>query len=381
MKKINSKRPYCDCVHFFPSFITVTVKPLAGSATASMGDGTGTTASFNSPGQLIGNTVATDSSNNIYVLDRGNYRVRKITSTGVVTTYAGTGQSGGHADGVSIYCSFNGVASTYAAIALDSSANVYIGDYTYLRKVAIPYAVVSTIAGTASATYTDGFGTNAQFNYIGGLAINKQGTIYAVDTNNYLVRQITRSGTVTVLAGAYNTNSHADGSGTNANFYTPTSATIDSSGNIYVAEYYSVRKVTSLGMVTTLAGSATTVNGYADGFGTSALFQRIAGFTLASSGVIYLTDGNNLIRTVNSAGLVSTVMGSSTAALYDGSFSAAAFYNVRGLALDSNSNIYFVSNNDHAVRKANIPGKNYTRLSFSLVFFPFCFCPCFFFFY
>lgn len=346
---------------------------MAGGINAGMADGTASHALFNSPGGALTSDIATDSSGNVYVVDRLNYRVRMITPTGIVTTVAGQGSASLHDDGIGTLSAIANVGSYYSSITVDASGNIYVGESTYVRKIAAATRIVTTLAGNGALGYADGFGSAAIFNWVGGIVVSTRGMIYAVDSANYVIRQITQSGTVTVLAGKPGVYNTMDGSGTNAQFYTPTAAVIDSDGNIFVGDYNNLRKVTSAGVVTTVAGMGhgATGCGNNDGVGTIAQFSRIYGIALSTSGTLFVSD-NNVIRRVTSAGSVTTVIGSGVTAVHEGSFTAASFYNVRGIAIDANGTIFSLSNNDNAVRSARVAGKEMPFESLAFAMFDSC---------
>ncbi|MDP5958062.1 MAG: hypothetical protein QGF82_04865, partial [Candidatus Marinimicrobia bacterium] len=124
--------------------------------------------------------------------------------------------------------------------------------------------VVTTLAGSGSQGSADGTGTASSFNYPSGVAVDGSGNVYVGDWSNHLIRKITSAGVVTTLAGSGSQGS-ADGTGTAASFYHPSGVAVDGSGNVYVGDTYNhlVRKITSAGVVTTLAGSGS--QGSADG--------------------------------------------------------------------------------------------------------------------
>ena len=216
---------------------SATVTTFAGSSQGSA-NGTGTNATFNSP---VG--ITPDSSGNLYVADRSNHRIRKITPLGVVTTFVGG--SGGYQDGTGTNAQFNSPYFT----ALDSSGNMYVSDTGNhrIRKVT-PEGVVTTLAGNGSQGSTDGTGTNASFKFPHGIVADSAGNVYVADTYNYRIRKITPSGVVTTLAGN-SSQGTTNGTGTNANFTWLIGITIDSSGNLYVVDQTpNIRKITPLGV-------------------------------------------------------------------------------------------------------------------------------------
>ena len=242
------------------------------------------------PGSI---TMASDTSGNIYVADTVNCTIRKVTSAGVVTTLAGSGS--GYADG-SV-----GGALFYApiAIAVDGSGNVFVSDAGTIRKIT-PAGVVSTFAGASlkSGSNDNNIGTSARFNNASGLVADSAGYVYVADTANHTIRKITPTGVVTTLAGMAGKSGSSDGIGAGARFNLPSALTIDSSGNLYVADTgnNTIRRVSPGGVVSTLAG-LTGTTGSANGTGNATLFNAPYGIAVDSAGNVYVSDtGNNTIR-------------------------------------------------------------------------------------
>ena len=279
---------------------------IAGSGGAIDGSG-GTTnapALFDHP-----NGVVVDSSGNLYVADSSNDTIRKITAAGVVSTIAGTPGIAGNLDGTGTAASFRSPQGP----AIDSAGNIYVAEYanSIIRKIT-PAGVVTTLAGYAGNDGSlDGTGTAASFGNPRGVAVDSSGNVYVADSGNDLIRKITSAGVVTTLAGTAVTAGSADGTGTAATFNYPERVAVDGSGNIYVADTYNhtIRKVTSAGVVTTLAGTAGAL-GSADGTGAAARFDYPSGLAVDGSGNIYVADqGNDTIRKISSAGVVTTLAG------------------------------------------------------------------------
>lgn len=266
-------------------------------------DGVGTSAGIDYP-----YGTAVDSSGNVYVADSGNHSIRKITPAGVVTTIAGTG-SAGSSDGTGTAASFNWPAD----VGVDSSGNVYVADQNNntIRKIT-PAGVVTTFAGSASASgATDGTGTAARFSCPQGLTVDSTGNVFVADSCNNTIRKITPAGVVTTFAGSSSVDGAIDGIGTIARFSYPTSIAIDSSGNLYVADTsnFIIRKITSAAVVTTFAGSAGS-SGATDGTSSAARFNYPNSITIDTSGNLYVADsGNYSIRKITPAGVVTTILG------------------------------------------------------------------------
>lgn len=329
------------------------VTTLAGTAgVTGAADATGSAARFTFP-----TGVAVDSSGNVYVADLINSAVRKITPAGAVTTFAGAAPAPGSADG-------NGTAARFNAprgVATDSAGNVYVADMinATIRKIT-PGGAVSTLAGTAgSEGSTDGTGAAARFGAPRGLAVDAAGNVYVADTGNYTIRKITPAGVVTTFAGTAGSRGSTDGTGSAARFDRPFDVAVDSSGNIYVADTFNstIRKITSAGAVTTLAGDAR-FTGDDDGTGEDALFDQPNGIAVDRSGNIYVADSeNHIIRKVTPSGVVTTLAGQGgREGNRDGDGSDARFLYPRGVAVDAAGNVYVADTDNATIRKITPSG-------------------------
>jgi sugar lactone lactonase YvrE len=272
-------------------------------------DGTGSAARFQIP-----SGTAVDSAGNVYVADTNNHTIRKITSSGVVTTLAGTPGVFGFNDGTGAAAQFYFPQD----VAVDGSGNVYVADTgnDTIRKIT-PGGVVSTFAGTATVVGSkDGTGTAALFNGPYSVAVDGSGNVIVADTGNFTIRKITPAGVVSTYAGAVGILGSSNGTGTAANFGSPSGVAVDGSGNIYVADSTNneIRKVAAGGVVTTLAGVATkNGSGHSDGTGQTAQFNNPFGVACDSAGNIYVADtNNNIIRKITSGGTVTTLAGTAS---------------------------------------------------------------------
>jgi len=330
------------------------VTTLAGTAgTRGSNDGTGAAASFNGS-----RGVATDASGNVYVADSFNSAIRKITPAGVVTTLAGTPGVEGSVDGTGAAARFSGPRG----VTLDASGNIYVADRTNqtIRKIT-PAGVVTTLAGTAgSLGIDDGTGAAARFTFPYGLATDAGGNVYVTDSLNYTIRKVTPAGVVTTLAGTARASGSEDGTGGVARFNNPTGLAIDASGNVYVADSnnHTIRKITPAGVVTTLAGTAG-VSGGEDGAGAAARFSSPAGLATDASGNVYVADfGNHTIRKITPAGVVTTLAGkASTRGNDNGNGAAARFNSPRGVATDASGAVYVADTYNYTIRKITPAGE------------------------
>lgn len=318
------------------------VSTVAGSTAWGATNGPVATATFNDPCD-----VAVDAAGNIYVADTGNHLIRKIDTSGNVTTVAGAG-TGGNVDG-------NGVAAKFTfpnGFALDSSGNLYVADSgnNTIRKIDTS-GNVTTLAGSSTPGSANGRGTAASFDFPAGIVVDPGGNLFVADDGNNLIRKIDPSGNVTTFAGS-GAQGSANGLGTAASFNAPHGLVLDASGNLYVADAGNnlVRKIDPSGNVTTLAGSG--AQGSANGQGTAATFNKPNGVAVDASGNVYVADtGNNVIRKVDSAGNVTTLAGSGAAALTNGQGTAASFDSPDGLTVDAAGNVFVADTLNNAIRK------------------------------
>ena len=339
------------------------VSTLAGAA-GSLGfsDGTGTSARFNIP---IGLAVS-DDGQNIYVADTGNNIIRMVTATGTVTTVAGVGMmpSNGHADATGPGAKATDARfSLPNKLIVDGSGNIFIADTSNhtIRKISSS-GVVTTLAGSPGLRgSTDGIGSAARFDYPTGLALDSSGNnLYVADMLNDAIRRVViASGQVTTMAGAPGVTGSVDGIGTSARFNRPRSLTVDGSGNVFVADTSNstIRKIAPDSTVTTFAGVAGS-QGSVDGTGTAALFSFPSGLATDSAGNIYDAEaGSNTIRKITPAGVVTTVAG---LALASGSIddvgSAARFNSPQDVTVDSAGNIYVADTDSCTIRKVTSAG-------------------------
>jgi uncharacterized repeat protein (TIGR01451 family) len=318
-------------------------------------NGTGNAAQFNYPYGLSANSTGT-----IYVADSYNKEIRKITSAGVVSTLAGSATSDvggvGSSDGSGRMARFN-----YPNGVAISGTTVYVAD-TYngtIRKITSSGAVTSLAGAARAFGSADGTGSAARFYYPYGVAADKAGNAYVADTNNHTIRKITPAGVVTTLAGAAGVSGSANGPGSAARFNSPYSVAVDGSGNVYVADTlnFTVRKITAGGVVTTLAGVAGSP-GSLDGTGSGARFSYLYGIAVDNAGNLYVTDtGNYTVRKITAAGVVTTLAGTrGVAGSVDGTGLSARFDGPFGIAVDSTSNLYVSDHNNQVIRKITPAG-------------------------
>jgi len=269
------------------------VSTIAGTGTQGSADGPSLSATFNGP-----SGICRDINGNIYISDTDNNRIRKISANGDVTTLAGSDTQGA-TDGQGIAASFG----FPQGLAVDAAGYVYVADYTNnkIRKIS-PSGEVTTFAGSGNVGSADGTGTAASFNSPLGIAVDAAGNVYVADSYNYKIRKITPQGVVSTLAGSGSFGS-TDGVGRNASFKQPTEIAVDAAGNVYVADTYNhkIRKITPAGVVSSLAGNGK--QGRIDAVGALASFNQPSGICVDQFGNVYIADaGNNKIRKISQTG-------------------------------------------------------------------------------
>jgi sugar lactone lactonase YvrE len=340
-----------------PVGATWVVSTLAGApGSPGSNEGTGSAAQFDYP-----SGVAVDRSGNVYVADSGNSTIRLITPAGanwVVSTLAGLAGSPGANNGTG-----SGAQFRYPdGVAVDTSGNVYVADSgNNTIRLVTPAGVVTTLAGLPGSPGTNnGTGSGAQFNYPASLAVDGAGNIYVADYGNNTIRQVIQAGAnwvVSTMAGLAGSGGSANGTGSAARFYYPVGVALDSASNVYVADYgnNTIRLVTPAGVVTTLAGLAGSF-GNANGTGSAARFSSPAGVAVDGAGNTYVADSDNdAIREITPAGVVTTLAGGSYGT-NDGTGSAAQFFNPQGVAVDTAANVYVADTYNNTIRQVTPAG-------------------------
>ncbi|MFD2872651.1 DUF5977 domain-containing protein [Mucilaginibacter ximonensis] len=296
--------------------------------------------------------ITVDQNGNLYVpdgLEFSNY-IRKVTPDGIVSTFAGSPESG-DVDGQGKAARFDDVVGLKADIA----GNIFVSDFgnSKIKKIT-PTGNVTTLAGS-SAGYADGQGSAAKFNGVYGIGLDNSGNIYAADNGNYRVRKITPGGLVSTIAGS-GIRGQINGPVDSAEFLNVNAVAINSAGTIYVADNYCIRKIDA-GTVSTLAGGL--VDGYQDGVGSGAKFSFITDMVLSADGNLYVAEedfpvGESSIRKVTPNGVVTTVA-RFIWGYKDGVLSHALFGQAMGIAIDAASTLYIADYGNYVIRKITFP--------------------------
>ncbi len=321
-------------------------------------DGPGNVAQFFYPAGLCVGT-----SGEVFLADEWNHAIRRLVTTATgweVTTIAGTPEASGTNDGVGIFVRFN----RPHGLALNSTGDLFVADYwNHTIRVVSTTGNVFTVAGLPLTQGTnDGLGGAARFYRPVSVAVHTDGTVYIADSFNHTIRKAVPSGqylSVTTLAGLARVHGTNDGTGSTARFFHPRGVALDNFGTLYVADEWNhvIRKVTPYGTVTTFAGLAG-VPGTNDGPATSARFNRPVGVVVDTAGNVFVADaGNHAIRKISSAGLVTTLAGMpGIAGTNDGTGYQARFREPTALALDSSGNLFVADTENCTVRMVTQSG-------------------------
>ena len=302
------------------------------------------------PGSSM-SAITIDSSGNLYAVV--NNAIKKITPSGTVTNFAGTGVSGA-SDGPAASATFNNITG----LVFDSSGNLFVAEYgnNVIRKITT-VGTVSTFAGSGANGNADGTGTAAQFYHPQGITIDASNNLYVTTFFGNNVRKISTAAVVTTFAGSTSGSSgYLDATGTSALFTFPSGISIDSTGNLIVTEGDTgnrIRKITTGGVVTTIAGSTTGAIGHASACGTAASYQLpYYVFVDKTTNTIYDSDmGYNSIRATDSSGCATILSGSGGAGSTNGSANVSSYTNPAGLVMDSTGNLYVVDGGSSLIRK------------------------------
>ncbi len=285
-----------------------------------------------------------------------NFLISSTLSAQLVSTIAGVLETPGFNDGEALSSRF----FNPHGIAVDGSGNIYIADrYNHtVRKISIE-GMVTTLAGKPGFSGNqDGIGESARFNEPWGICASEDGIVYVADTKNNKIRRIDLEGNVKTIAGTGNFGT-SNAQGLAATFGNPTGIEIDAVGNLYVADHLThiIRKIDNRGIVTTLAGIPY-IPGDDDGFGREAQFWRPYGLTLDTDGNILVADEwNHKIRRVTPAGQVTTVAGNGEVGIVNGAAAIAAFNYPWDMTVDAENNIYVADGYNYVIRKIATNGE------------------------
>lgn len=327
------------------------VSTLAGQAQVTgLSNGTGTNALFGDPAGVVVDAVG-----NYFVVDSRNHSIRKVTTNGVVTTFAGRPGVAGSSNGTGTNAYFN----QPTGIAMDTAGNFYVSDTgnQLIRRIT-PAGVVTTLAGVAGqGGYLDGTSSSAWFNDPLGIAVSSNGTVFIADGGNHCLRQVV-GGQVSTLAGRPQIWGSADGQGTNAQFNGPCGLRLGPDGNLWVsdANNNTIRTITPTGWVATYAGAAGQ-DGSTDGDRLTARFRSPAELVFDRRGNLFVADSfNQTIRKITTNGWVSTVAGQAgSIGAIDGTNGVGRLFNPYGLALALDGSLLITDTYNEEVRSLLVP--------------------------
>jgi Secretion system C-terminal sorting domain/Bacterial Ig domain len=329
------------------------ITTIAGNGTPGFsGDGfAATLAQLNLPHNLT-----LDKSGNMYISDGSNFRIRKLSPSGIISTIAGTGTAGYNGDGIlATVAQISGVFG----LALDDTGNLYFADLnnSRLRKIDT-FGVITTIAGTGVFGYNgdDIAATTAQLRNPIDVAIDNYGNIFLSDEGSRRIRKITGGIIATVVGTGILGYSGDGGPATAAKISDGYAIAFDKMWNLYIADHaaYNVRKVDVGGTIYTVTGNGTAGFSGDGGLATAAIMDRAAGVAVDGCGNIYISDQPNYrIRKINPAGIITTITGNGVAGYFgDGGLASLAQINgVVGIKADALLNVYFADAGNNVVRK------------------------------
>jgi sugar lactone lactonase YvrE len=273
-----------------------------------------------------------------------------------VATLAGRALVSGAANGTGT----NALFSDPAAIVTDTNGNFFVADSQNdaIRKIATN-GVVTTFAGQLGVSGTaNGTGTAAQFNSPSGLTFDASGNLFVADTGNSTIRKITPAGAVSTFAGIAGSSGFADGAAGSAQFNSPLGIAVATNGDVFVADSgnHCIRRISG-GVVSTFAGSPQ-IWGSVDGSGTNAQFNGPVGLAFDARGSFFVSDANNdTIRKITTNGIVTTFAGAASAdGSADGVATAARFRSPAELAFDKKGNLFVADSFNQTVRKISTNG-------------------------
>jgi len=307
--------------------------------------------------------VAADPAGNVFIADYRNHRVRIVGTDGIIATLAGNGAFDTPGGGGPATSSQLALPKT---VALDSSGNFYIADTAgnTVRQVT-PGGTITTLAGTGLPGYTGDSGpaTAAQLNGPQGVVVDSSGNVYISDSSNEVVREITTDGNIATFAGDGTMGYSGNGAAATAGeLNLPCGLALDSTLDLYIADFGNnvIREVTSANDYIVFAAGAFNAGYYGDGAAaTSALLDSPSSVAIDSSGNIYIADSyNSVIRKVNTSGIISTVAGTGTAGYSGdgGAATSAQLYLPWGVAVDSSGNLFIGDTGNNVIREVSSSG-------------------------
>ncbi len=344
---------------FGQTYTATTIAGTFGSPGYSGDNGFANAAQLNFPW-----AVTVDASGNVYIADSYNNVIREVTvSNGAIITLVGDGTAGYSGDGgAAVLATLNDPAG----VAIDSAGNLYISDCFNERIRVYFFGGVSTLAGNGTGAYSGDGGpaANAQLFSPEGLAVDSAGNLYIADSQNFRVRKISTKGVITTVAGNGTPGYSGDnGPATSAQLRAVYSVAVDSAGNLYIADTDNnvIRKVSN-GVITTVVGTGT--RGYSgdNGPAVSARMYGPTSVAVDSAGNLYIADlFNNAVRKVSN-GVISTIAGSGGGLTGGGPVNGILLNSAQGVAVDAYGNVYIADTDNQRVLELTPPSPSITSL-------------------
>ncbi|MFD1143640.1 T9SS type A sorting domain-containing protein [Larkinella insperata] len=307
-------------------------------------------------------TVAVDGQGNLFIAEQTNNRIRKVTPNGIITTVAGDGKEGTSGDGGA---ATQAQLNRPTGVAVDGKGNLFIATQLSYRIRRVAHnGIITTAAGNGDYGFSGdgGLATNARIHSPWDVTVDGQGNLYIADLENKNVRKVTTNGIITTVAGySRNSDSGDGGPAVQASLHFPHSVAVDAGGNLFIADEsnHRIRKVAPNGTITTVAGNG--VGGFSGDGGpaTQARLQFPTGVVVDSQGNLFIADPiNQRVRKVASNGVITTVAGTGTAGFRGdgGAATSAQLNNPDELAVDGKGNLYIADQNNNRIRKVSSAG-------------------------
>jgi len=315
--------------------------------------------------------VAVDPSGNVFIADSFENRIRKVSPAGIISTYAGNGFYNSTGDGgPATAASLEGPQN----VAVSAAGDLYISDQSNrVRMVAAATGIITTFAGNGNFGYSGDGGpaAAATFKKPRGMAFDASGNLYIADYQNNVVRKVSIDGMITTFAGGGSSAFPGDGGpATAASLYEPLALAFDTFGNLFIGEGANdVRRVATNGIISTVAENNTLLAPSGDGGpATSAGLRLVAGVAVDASGNLFISDSNR-VRKVSTLGVISTAAGGGTAGIGDGGpATSAQLIAPSQLAFDAAGDLLIADTDNSRIRKVIFPKLSFTTTPSNFTF-------------
>ncbi|MFD1141442.1 T9SS type A sorting domain-containing protein [Larkinella insperata] len=368
-----------SCALTLAAYLTLGLAPRLFAQTITTVAGNGTQG-FSGDGGLAINArlrnpqdVAADSQGNLFVADTDNNRIRKIAPNGTISTIAGTGSAGFNGDGKA---ATSASLNRPSGVAVDAQGNIFITDRLNQRIRKIDASgMISTVAGSGIRGFAGdgGAATSARLADPQNITLDGQGNLFIADSENNRIRKVNTNGIINTVAGNGSADFSGDGGlATDAALYVPQGVAVDAQGNIFIADLLNlrVRKVTTNGIINTVAGNGSTGFNGDNQAATSASLDIPQNVMVDTQNNLFIADIlNHRVRKVASNGIINTVVGSGLQGFSgDGGIATSAnLYRPASMALDAQGNLFIVDSQNHRIRKVTPQSVGLAVVSFSLI--------------